>query len=87
MTSGDGRTYRWYGYQNRSLRAAIEFGTAEYYTDFVVRVAQQPPPADTAQHTAVATVAVTIRNEGNTASRCRVILFVKPVALDQAAPL
>jgi len=84
MTSGDGRTYRWYGYQNRSLRATIPFGTGSYYTEFSVHAAQQPPPADAA---AVTTVAVTIRNGGETPSRCRVLLFAKPVALSQAAPL
>ena len=86
MTSGDGRTYRWYGYQNRSLQATIPFGTAEYYTDFSVVAAQHPPRADKAATTAT-TVAVTIRNGGETASRCRIMLFAKPVALSQAAPL
>ena len=33
------------------------------------------------------TVAVTIKNVGATSSRCRVLLFVKPVTLSQTAPL
>jgi hypothetical protein len=95
LASGDGRTYRWYGYNNHSLQAAIPFGTGEYYTEFDVQVAKKASGGGAAAAVAdggmgapspVATYAITIRNVGQVASRCRVMLFIKPVALSSAAP-
>ena len=88
LTSGDGRTYRWYGYRNASLQATIPFGAGVYYTDFSVAI---KPSGEKSVQTATAAVAVgsfavTIKNIGTTSSRCRIIVFVHPVTIDSSAP-
>lgn len=98
LSSGDGRTYRWYGYRNASLQATISFGAGTYYTEFAVSVSKAPTtvvlPSSSGgsrsrgngKERVVASYAVAIKNVGQTPSRCRAMAFVTPVALDKSAP-
>jgi hypothetical protein len=75
--------HKWYGYKNASLKATYEFGAGKYYTDFELSVKSSPPLTEGND---LASYIVTFKNTGAVASRCRVVLFVRPVAVDPAAP-
>ena len=38
LRAGDGRTFKWFGYKNDSLRATYAFGSGLYYTSFELKV-------------------------------------------------
>jgi beta-D-xylosidase 4 len=90
LLDGDGRTYKWYGYKNQQLKATFPFGSGEYFTQFELAVEPSVQPASRQLvgpgRKPVATYHVTYKNVGQTASRCRLIMFARPVAIDQAAP-
>ena len=91
LQGGDGRTYRWYGYRNATLQATIPFGSGVYYTEFsaVVKSNEAAPSSDEAAGSAQVQAGmydVTITNTGKLASRCRVVVFVRPITIDKSAP-
>ena len=102
LRSGDGRTYKWYGYSNATLKPAYEFGTGHYYSNFSIHVKAASGsgtglgsglglgPVSVNKHTAgeaLATYTATYTNTGSTLSRCRVLLFAVPVSIsDTNAP-
>jgi hypothetical protein len=102
LTAGDGKTHRWYGYRNSTLKPTFPFGAGHYYTTFDLKVKplmadlhNSPPsfgPTSTAPFAdpsaVVAGYTVTYVNTGKRPSRCRVILFAKVLEIDdKAVPL
>ena len=110
LRAGDGRTYKWYGYNNKSLEAAYAFGAGQYYTTFDIKVAVSPSPSPSpsappnkhqvarqgssnsntggsGDGALLASYQVTYTNTGFAPSRCRLIMFGRPVAvIDGNAP-
>ena len=49
LTAGDGRTYKWLGFQNASIEPSFAFGTGTSYTTFGVSVRKTSTPAAEAE--------------------------------------
>jgi beta-D-xylosidase 4 len=100
LRAGDGRTFRFYGYKNASLKATYEFGAGLYYTTFSLQAQQVQHGKQEGGSAAITTGAVVIgdelpplasytvtyKNTGTVASPCRVVVFACPMTVDAAAP-
>lgn len=100
LTAGDGRTYKWYGYQNKALRAHFEFGDGISYTTFSITGSSSSSSSNSSTSLlnrnsrnndrpgtlSLGTYKITVTNTGDVAASEAVLAFVRPINVP-GAPL
>merc|ERR1711924_162416 len=82
MTAGDGRTYKWYGYKDPTLKATFEVGTGISYTTFNVSVNKLPTWSQPS--TTIAQFEVGFANTGEATASEAILIYARMVNVPDA---